>query len=160
MELTQSTCGISIHFFRKKKIVNIYNIKFPFTIKCINIKWNIERGNNIIKWAVKWTLLSHVWLFATHGLFSPWNSPGQNTGVGSLSLLQGIIKGSNLGFQHCGRILYQLSHKGIPRILAWVAYPFSSGSSQPRNGTRVLHCRWILYQLSYQGRPKCVEKDS
>ena len=24
-----------------------------------------------------------------HGLYSPWNSPGQNTGVGSLSLLQG-----------------------------------------------------------------------
>ena len=26
-----------------------------------------------------------------HGLYSPWNSPGQNTGVGSLSLLQGIF---------------------------------------------------------------------
>ena len=26
-----------------------------------------------------------------HGLCSPWNSPGQNTGVGSLSLLQGIF---------------------------------------------------------------------
>ena len=24
-----------------------------------------------------------------YGLYSPWNSPGQNTGVGSLSLLQG-----------------------------------------------------------------------
>ena len=27
----------------------------------------------------------------SHGLYSPWNSPGQNTGVGSLSLLQGIF---------------------------------------------------------------------
>ena len=26
------------------------------------------------------------------GLYSPWNSPGQNTGVGSLSLLQGIFQ--------------------------------------------------------------------
>ena len=26
-----------------------------------------------------------------HGLYSPWNSPGQNTGVGSYSLLQGIF---------------------------------------------------------------------
>ena len=26
-----------------------------------------------------------------HGLYTPWNSPGQNTGVGSLSLLQGIF---------------------------------------------------------------------
>ena len=48
-----------------------------------------------------------------HGLYSPWNSPGQNTGVGSLSLLQGIFptQGSNLGLWHCRRVLYQLSHK-------------------------------------------------
>ena len=74
-----------------------------------------------------------------HRLSSPWNSPGQNTGVGSLSLLQGIFptQGSNPGLPHCRRILYQLSHKGSPRILVWVAYPFSSGSSQPRNGTGV-----------------------
>ena len=78
---------------------------------------------------------------------------GQNTGVGSglvtklrltlmtpwtvacLSLLQGIFptQGWNPGFPHCRRILYQLSHKGSPRILEWVAYPFSGGSSQPRN---------------------------
>ena len=45
-----------------------------------------------------------------HGLYSPWNSLGQNTGVGSLSLLQGTFptQGSNLGLPH-----YQLSHKGI-----------------------------------------------
>ena len=37
-----------------------------------------------------------------HGLYSPWNSAGQNIGVGSLSLLQGIfpIQGSNPGFPH------------------------------------------------------------
>ena len=49
-----------------------------------------------------------------HGLFfSPWNSPGQNTGVGSLSLLQGIFptQGSNPGLPHCRQILYQLSHR-------------------------------------------------
>ena len=32
---------------------------------------------------------------------------------------------------------YQLSHMGSPRILEWVAYPFSSGSSRPRNWTKV-----------------------
>ena len=74
-----------------------------------------------------------------HGLHSPWNSPGQNTGVGSRSLLQGIFpsQGSNPGLPHCGQILYQLSHKGSPRILEWVAYPFSRGSSWPRNRTGV-----------------------
>ena len=51
-----------------------------------------------------------------HGLYSPCNSPGQNTGVGSLSCLQGIfpIQGSNPGLPHCRWILYQLSHKGSP----------------------------------------------
>ena len=62
---------------------------------------------------------------------SPWNSLGQNTGVGSLSLLQGIFptQGLNPGLLHCRQILYQLSHKGSPRILEGVAYPFSSGFS-------------------------------
>ena len=56
-----------------------------------------------------------------YGLYSPWNSPGQNTGAGSLSLLQGIFptQGSNPGLFHCRWILYQLSHKGSPRILEW-----------------------------------------
>ena len=74
-----------------------------------------------------------------HGLYSPWNSPGQNTGVGSLPLCQGIFpnQASNTGLPHCRQILYQLSHKGSPRILEWVAYPFSRGSSWPRNQTGV-----------------------
>ena len=38
---------------------------------------------------------------------------------------------------HCRQILYQLSHKGSPRTLGWIAYPFSSGSSWPRNQTGV-----------------------
>ena len=142
-----------------------------------------------------------------HGLYSPWKSPGQNTGIGILSLLQGIFptQGLNLGLLHCRWILYQLSHKwkkekslswvrlfvtpwivahqappslgfsrqeywsglpfpspedlpdpgieprspslqaealtseppGKPKILEWVAHLFSSGTSQPRNQTRV-----------------------
>ena len=79
------------------------------------------------KW--KWKSFSHVWLFAT-----PWT-----IGVGNLSLLQGIFptQGSNPGLPYCRRSLSQLSHKGSPRILEWVAYPFSSGSSQPGNQTGV-----------------------
>ena len=51
-----------------------------------------------------------------HGLYSPWNSPGQNTGMGSLSLLQRIfpIQGLNWGLLHCRQILYQLSYQGSP----------------------------------------------
>ena len=74
-----------------------------------------------------------------HGLYSAWNYPGQNTGVGSLSHLQGIFPTQGLGpsLPHCRQILYQLSHKGSQGILEWAAYPFSRGSSQPRNQTGV-----------------------
>ena len=70
------------------------------------------------------------------------HSPGQNTGLVSLSLLQGIFstQGWNPGLPGhlgCRRILYQLSHKGSPRILEWVAQSFSRGSSPLRNRTGV-----------------------
>ena len=79
-----------------------------------------------------------------HGLqpariLCPWDSPGKNTGVGCQFHLQGIFptQGSNPGLPNCRQILYQLSHQGSPRILEWVAYPFSRGSSQPRKWTQV-----------------------
>ena len=52
------------------------------------------------------------------GLYSPWNSPGQNTGVGSLSLLQELFpnQGLNPGLPHCRWILYQLTHEGSPKL--------------------------------------------
>ena len=62
--------------------------------------------------------------------------PGKpkNTGVGSLFLLHGELPyGLNQGLLNCRWILYQLSYEGSPKILEWVAYPFSRGSSQPRN---------------------------
>ena len=80
-----------------------------------------------------------------------------NTEVGTLSLLQGNFptQESNQGLLHCWRILYQLSHKGSPRILEWVAYPFSSGWIFPTQESNqgLLHCGWILYQLSHKGSP-------
>ena len=73
------------------------------------------------------------------GQYSPWNSPGQNTGVGSLSLLQGIFPAQGLdpGLPYRKWILYQPSHKGSPRILEWVAFPLCRGSSRPRDRTHV-----------------------
>ena len=77
---------------------------------------------------------------------------------GCLPLLQGIFptQGSNPGLPHCRRILYQLSHKGNPRIIEWVAHPTLSlspgGIFSPQESNRgLLHCRRILYQLSYEG---------
>ena len=61
--------------------------------------------------------------------------------MGSLSLLQGIFPTQRLnpGLLHCRQVLHQLNHKGSPRVLEWVAYLFSSGSSWPRNWTGVSH---------------------
>ena len=67
-----------------------------------------------------------------HGLYIPWDSPGQNTRMGSLFLLQQIFptQGSNSGLLHWGRILYQLSDKGSPRMLRW-AFPSQADLPNP-----------------------------
>ena len=85
-----------------------------------------------------------------------WNSLGQNTRVGGLSLFQGIFPTQEWdpGLPHYRQILYQLSHKGRQRILEWVAYPFSSGSSWPRSQTRVscitggFFTNWAMIQIT------------
>ena len=79
-------------------------------------------------WSLAWRILSATLLaceseshsvvsnsLRPHRLYSPLNSPGQNIGVSSLSLLQGIFptQGSNPDLLHCWRILYQLSHMGV-----------------------------------------------
>ena len=71
-----------------------------------------------------------------YGLYSSQNSLGQNTGVGSLSLLQGIfpIQGLNPGLPHCRWILYQLSHKGTPRY--WSGQPIPSPADLPNPGIK------------------------
>ena len=100
-----------------------------------------------------------------YGLYSPWNSPGQNTGVGSLSLLQGIFptQRSKPRLLHCRRILYQLSHKGSPIILEWVAY--LSGSFWPRNRTGVsciagrFFTNWAIREAYPTLNPMQIYKD-
>ena len=111
---------------------------FP-EVMCGCESWTIKKAE---RWRIDafelwcWRRLLRVPWTARSG---PWNSLGRNTGVGSLSVLQEIFpnQGSNPCLPHCRRILYQLSHKGSPRILEWVTYPFSSGSSQPKNRTGV-----------------------
>ena len=104
-----------------------------------------------MKWSESHSVVSDS--LRPHELYSQWNSSGQNTGVGSLSLLQGIFPTqiSNPGLPHCGLILYQLSHQGTSRILEWVAYPFSRIFPTQESNQDLLHCRQILYQPSYQG---------
>ena len=102
--------------------------------------------------------LSRVQLFATPWTVSPpgsfvhGDSPGKNTGLGCHALLQGIFPPRDqTQSPQCKWILYQLSHQGSPRILEWVAYPFSKVSSQPRNQTGVFCVAGVFSTLSYQG---------
>ena len=106
-------------------------------------------------WSIRmWESFSCVWLFATQWSIQSMGFSRPNTGVGSLSLLQGIFptQGLNPDIPHCRQILYQLTHKGSPRILEWVACPFSQWifPTQVLN-QGLLHCKKILHQLSFQG---------
>ena len=87
---------------------------------------------NEVKWSESYSVVFEtVGTLQPHGLYSPWNSPGQNVGVDSLSLLQGIFltQGSNPDLPHCRKILYQLSHqgsscgwwKGLIIIIHWIS---------------------------------------
>ena len=103
-----------------------------YRVQCSNLCYSLLSNSDTTKWSESCSVVSDS--LQLLGLYSPWNSLGQNTRMGRLSLLKGIFptQGSNPGLLNCRQILYQLSHKGSPRILEWVAYPFSSGSSQPR----------------------------
>ena len=90
-----------------------------------------------------------------HGLYSPWNSPGQNTGVGSCSLLQGMFptQGLNPGLLHCRWILYQL-RQGKPKDTGVGSLSLLQGIIPTQGSNQgLLHCRRILCQLSQQGSP-------
>ena len=94
-----------------------------------------------------------------HGLYSPWNSPGQSTGVGSFSLLQGIFPTHGLNPDlHCRQILYQLSQKGSPRILEyWSGWPIPSPSDLPDSWIKLrsptLWADSLPAELCYEGSP-------
>ena len=93
------------------------------------------------------------WPGENHGPYSPWNSPGQYTGVGSLSLLQGNL--SKPGIEPRSPALQVDSLPAEPpgkpkntavgslSLLQWIFPTQESNQS-------LLHCRDILYQLSYQ----------
>ena len=97
-----------------------------------------------------------------HGLqlvrgLCPWNSPGQNTGVGSRSLLQRIFptQGSNPGLLHCRWILFTIRITGKPKnievgSLSPLQWIFPTQGLNPG----LPHCRQILYCLSHWGSPQ------
>ena len=107
------------------------------------------------KW--KWKSLSHDRLFPLHGLYSLWNSPGQNTGAGNHSFLQGdlpnpgieprspTLQADSLPFEPPGKP----KNTGVG-CLSLLQQVFPTQESNQG----LLHGRWILNQLSYEGKIK------
>ena len=118
-------------------------VPLPF----LNPAWTSGSSWFTYCWSLAWRFLSitlltceseshsvmsdSLWL---HGLYSLWNSPGQNTGVGCHFLFQGIFptQGSNLGLSHCRQTLYSLSHQYMQNFVYalqdWsLCFPQSSG---------------------------------
>ena len=113
---------------------------------------------------MKWKLLIRVQLFATPCTFwdSPWNSPGQNTGVGSRSLLQGIFpkQGSNPGLLHCRWILYWVSHQESLRLQFLPAHQYSLN---PTNLMELNICKNVKrkpkFKISFNGKRAATKKE-
>ena len=126
--------------------------------ECVQKKVKVEVSQSCQLFTTAWTVQSMEFSSPEYWSGQPFHSPGdfpnpgieprslalwadslpaepqgkpKNTGVDSLSLVQRIFltQELNWGLLHCRWILYQLSHKGSPGILEWVAYPFSRGSS-------------------------------
>ena len=91
-----------------------------------------------------------------HGLYIRWNSPGQNTGVGSLSLTPGDLPNPGMELRSPPLQVDSLpaEPQGKPKNPGVGSLFFVQGIflTQELNWG-LLHCRQILYQLSYEGNP-------
>ena len=90
-----------------------------------------------------------------HGLYCPWNSPGQNTGVGSLSLLRGSSQPRDRTQVSCITSGFFTSWaQGKPKTTGVDSLSLLQQTFPTQESNQGLqHCRWILYQLSYEGSP-------
>ena len=129
-------------FFNIKKREQEKPIHFSFQNKLQGWKMYLEITWSEVKWSESRSVMSDS--LRPHGLYSPRNSSGQNTGVGSLSLPQGIfpIQGSNWGLLLYRRILYQLSHKGS-----------CSEGKMERNHRRVTAKQHFSLEAAYMAMP-------
>ena len=87
------------------------------------------------RWTWVWVNSGGLWWTGKPGMMQPWGS--QRAGR-NWTTKRNWTELNNLYHVSISKwILYQLGHQGSPRILKCIAYPFSSGSSWPRNWTGV-----------------------
>ena len=124
-----------------------------------NFRSCILTPSTIYYFPIKWSESCSVVVnsLQPHGLYNPWNSPGQNTGVGNCSLLQGIFPTEGLNPARSPALQVDslpAEPSGKPKntgvdSLSLLQRIFPTQKSN----WGLLHCRWILYQLSYEGSP-------
>ena len=88
------------------------------SLSALRARVRVCSGTSVVFDSATQPVVQLLWTVTAKPL-CPWDSPGENTGVGCHALLQGILptQGSKPGLPHCRWILYQLSHKGSPQIL-------------------------------------------
>ena len=128
---------------------NTTQILWQLILSPTQVSRTSPQGNSkpsyLLKWSESHSVVSDS--FQSPGVYSPWSTPGQNTGVGSHSRLQGSFptQGSNPGLPHCRRILYQLSHKESP-IMYMCVYKIFVGVSV--HITCMCACVWEYVYMS------------
>jgi len=109
--------------------------------------------------------VGHDWVTELNwtGLYNPWYSPGQSTGVCRCSLLQGIFptQGSNPGLPHWRQIFYQMSHRGSSQhVLYYKTTDVNFLQGRNINNLRNLHIKEISISVSVRDRKLCITRDS
>ena len=129
--LLYTSCSFSSSYSKNKLCSYLpYDDTFYFVIK-ETFKWHVTYpgwpGNLVtpLKFAMDEScsvMSSSLWL---HGLYSPWNSLGQNTRVGNHCLLPGIFptQGLTPRLTNCRQTIYHLSYLGIQCLLTHYFWP-------------------------------------
>ena len=138
---------------------NIFNAEMDVIKSPISPHKRVRTRDGIEKWNVSCSGLSDC--LCPHGLLPsrllcPWDSPGQHTGVGCHSLLQGIssTQGSKLGLPHCRQILYHLSQRGGRGFSKVLGVHWKDWSWSWKFNTLATWCE----ELTHLKRPWCWER--
>ena len=129
-------------------------LNHPDSIPLPLVQWKtVFHKTGEVQWSQSCSVMSNS--LQPPGLYSPWNSPGQNTEVGSCFLLQGIFPAQESTYvSHISGTFFtswatrEAKNTGVGSLslLQWILLIQESNQG-------LLDCRQILYQLRHQGSP-------
>ena len=122
---------------------SLYDLHVAQRLLCSAFSWSVIYTHRCRTFRPVLWAQSRLTLCDPTDCSQPWGFSRQEYWRGLPCLPLGILPLPDL--LHCGQVRYSLSHQGSPRTLRQVAYPFSRGSSRPRNGTRVSYVAGGLF---------------